>query len=418
MSLARDLGASGQCPNLAGLSLSSLAHSIQAELPELSPVNWTSFFTACGPEEHGVFGFTAMDPESYALSITDFRQVQAPTIFDRLSQSGLMSKVVNLPNTYPAQPLRGMLIAGFVAPDLYGAVYPKILASMLESKGYKLEADTEQGRRDFNLLFSELHATLRSRRQALDLLWPDLAWDLFVCVLTETDRLGHFLFPAIEDEKDPWHGACMHLLQEWDKLIGEILERFEALPEPKRLLVLADHGFTTLRTEVDINAWLKARGLLKPGRKAEHELDAGCIHPESKALALDPGRILLHDGKRFARGGLRPSAARNLIEEIRYGLLDMTWEGEAVMAEVHRGQDLYPGCPFALCPDLVCEPNPGFDLKAKFDREEIFGTFGRRGTHTAQDVFCYDSQGASIERVRDVGKEVLEFWTKAQQILV
>jgi hypothetical protein len=37
--------------------------------------------------------------------------------------------------------------------------------------------------------------------------------------------------------------------------------------------------------------------------------------------------------------------------------------------------------------------------------------------HTAEDVFCYDSQGAQIEQVRDVGREVLESWEKNQQII-
>ena len=29
---------------------------------------------------------------------------------------------------------------------------------------------------------------------------------LFMLVLTETDRLGHFLFPALREEHHPWRG--------------------------------------------------------------------------------------------------------------------------------------------------------------------------------------------------------------------
>jgi predicted AlkP superfamily phosphohydrolase/phosphomutase len=329
-----------------------------------------------------------------------------------------MSKVINLPNTYPASALRGMLIAGFVAPELDKAVYPRVLAGMLASKGYKLEADTERGRQDYDLLLTELGATLDSRRMALNMLWPDLAWDLFVLVLTETDRLGHFLFPAIVDASDPWHAPVMDLLRKWDLLIGEVLDRYEALPGPKRLLVLADHGFTALETEVDVNVWLQRMGYLKLARRPEHELDVACIAEESTALALDPGRIYIHDQARFSRGRVPPAQANTLREEIRTGLLELTWQGRPVMAEVHRGEEFYSGSKLAMVPDLVCTPNPGFDLKAKFDRTEMFGFFGRRGMHTADDVFCFDSQGAIIQRVRNVGREVLEFFVRSQKIMV
>ncbi len=418
LSLAQKLGSTGQFPNLARLSRAPQARPIQAELPELSPVNWTSFFTASGPEAHGVFGFTAIDPATYQMRIADFTQVQAPTIFDRLGQKGLMSKVINLPNTYPARAMRGMLISGFVAPELEKAVYPRVLAGMLASKGYKLEADTERGRTNYDLLLTELGATLDSRRMALDMLWPDLAWDLFVLVLTETDRLGHFLFPAMVDVYDPWHAPVMDLLRKWDLLIGEVLDRYEALPEPKRFLALADHGFTALETEVDINVWLQRMGWLQLDRRPAHDLDAACIAEESTALALDPGRIYIHDQDRFARGRVSRAQVGILREEIRTGLLELTWQGRPVMAQVHRGEELFPGCELDMVPDLVCSPNPGFDLKAKFDRYEVFGFFGRRGMHTADDVFCYDSMEVQIKQVRDVGQEVLKFWVNAQRIIV
>jgi predicted AlkP superfamily phosphohydrolase/phosphomutase len=410
LSLARTLCGQGHLPNLARLALDERALGIDAELPELSPVNWTSFYTAAGPEEHGVFGFTSLDPHSYELRIADSTQVACPRVFDRLGERGLISKVVNLPNAYPAAPLKGMLVAGFVAPELSRAVFPPFLAGPLRAAGYKLEADTERGAKDPDFLLAELHATLAGRRAALDLLWPDLAWDLFVFVLTETDRLFHFLFPAMLDEEHALHRDCLALLVAWDRLIGELLERYERLPEPKRLLVLADHGFTTLRCELDLNVWLRREGLLQLGGIARHELDASVIADSAQAFALDPGRVYLHDG-RFSRGRVAKSERGKLLERIQAGLLGLTYEGERVMERVYAGVELYPGAAErfgALVPDLICLARPGFDLKAKFDRQELFGHFGRRGAHTATDAFFYDSAGARPARVREVGGLILE----------
>lgn len=393
-------------PNLARLT--GQATRISAELPEVSPVNWSSFATAAGPETHGVLGFTAICPQSYQISIADSTWIKGQTIFDRLGESGLVSKVINLPNMYPARPLRGMLVAGFVAPELSRAVFPPFLAAQLQAAGYRIEADTEQGRQAPNFLLAELRATLAGRRAALDMLWPDLAWDLFVFVLTETDRLFHFHFPALLHEADPLHAPCLELLQQWDAVIGELLARYDALPEPKRLMALADHGFGELEMEVDVNAWLQQQGLLRLRSDAANELDASCILPESKAFALDPGRVYLHD-QRFSKGSVSPAEKRDLLERIRSGLLSLRYEGQRVIKDVYNGAELYAdAAPDLLLPDLVCEAAAGFDCKAKFDRRGVFGLHGRRGAHTRGDAFFFDSENARPQSVRDVGRLALQ----------
>jgi len=392
------------------------AQAMRAELPELSPVNWTSFFTAEGPGRHGVHGFTVLDPKTYALRIANFNDVRVPTIFDRLGEAGLVSRVVNLPNMAPAKPLRGMLIGGFVAEDLTSAVFPPFLLGPLRAAGYRVEGDTTRGAAEPEYLLEQLRLSLAGRRAALNLLWPDLGWDLFVCVLTETDRLFHFFFPAVEEEDHPLHAACMALLAEWDGLVGEVLERYDALPEPKALLALADHGFCALETEVDLNRVLLEAGFLRLGRAPRDEWDAGCIGPDARAFALDPGRIVLHRADRFARGCVRESEAAGIMADLRTLLLGLTWKGRPVMEQVLDGRELYGS---ENAPDLICVPRRGCDLKARFDRAEVFGHFGRFGMHSPDDVFFAGTRagtsagtwgGAEVARVRDVGALALDYF--------
>jgi predicted AlkP superfamily phosphohydrolase/phosphomutase len=402
------------CPNLARLALDHRAATVRAELPELSPVNWTSLSTAEGPERHGVYGFTRLDPRTYTLSLANADDVRTPSIFERLGAAGRTSRVINLPNTYPARPLRGMLVSGFVAEELSRAVYPPFLAHALA--GYKLEADTARGAADPAYLLAELRETLASRRRALELLWADLEWDLFVFVLTETDRLFHFFHPAALDAAHPLHADVLALLREWDLLIGEVLARFDALPEPVRLMAVADHGFADLKVEVDLNAWLRGRGNLL-GPLAGDQWDASVMDRRTTAYALDPGRIHLHardthPASPHGRMDLAP-----LLPALQDALLSLTWRGERVMNRVLLAEEIYgpdtpgtPGTPGGRAPgapDLLCVPNPGFDLKAKFDRAEVFGLFGRFGTHTEHGAIWYDSGGARPERLRDVGRLIL-----------
>lgn len=412
-SLARDLCAKGHLPNLS--SVIDQSAPIRAELPELSPVNWTSLFTASAPGFHGVYGFTHMDPRTYGLSFTDFSHVHGRTLFDHLAASGLFSKVVNMPLLAPIRPCRAMLVAGFPASGLHGATHPPVLASILESHGYAVDADTVRGATDPAFLLTELHRTLQGREKALDLLWPDLAWDMFMLVLTETDRLGHFLFPALTEESHPWRTACLDFMTAWDRLVGKVLARYEDLPGPKRLIMMADHGFTTLEQEVDLNAWLTQAGLLHLSRLPENEWDTDCISARSRAFALDPGRIYLHTKERFARGRLSQAEARMLIPELTAALKGLTWNGRRVIREIHRGEDLYIGPQAHLAPDLVLVPEPGFDLKGKFGRPAIFGHFGRQGMHTAHDVFYFDSAQVQARTPTDVGRHILEYFGLHEQ---
>ncbi|MFP4517294.1 MAG: alkaline phosphatase family protein [Desulfovibrionales bacterium] len=412
-SLARTLSDQSITPHLAGLTNQSSCRPIRAEIPELSPVNWTSFYTGTNPGVHGVFGFTEIDPRTYRLGMVDFAAVRTPTVFDRLKDNGKSSRVINLPNTYPARDIGGWLISGFTALEFARAVHPPYLLGPLQAAGYRLEADTLRGRQDHDLLLAELDSVLGGRQKALDLFWPDLNWDLFVFVLTETDRLFHFLYPAVTDSNHPLHGSCLAFLRRWDALIGDVLERYRALPEPKRLMVLADHGFTELKTEVDLNVWLRREGYLATRGRPEDEWDATVIAPGTRAFALDPGRIYLHDRNRFSRGLVAAQDAERLREKIREQLLALTWNGEPVMEAVYRREELYSGPCLGQAPDLVCLARPGMDLKAKFDRTELFGWFGRSGTHTADDVFFYDSQGSRLDRIRETGQEILRFFDPA-----
>ena len=407
-SLARNLCAQGLLPNLGTIVGAPGCRAISAELPELSPVNWTSLFTASSPGQHGVYGFTRMDPRNYELHFTDFTHVHGPTIFERLAERGFFAKVLNMPNLAPVRAMRAMLVAGFPAQTLEGATHPPALGGILADHGYTIEADTVRGATDPAFLLEELHRTLACRRRALDLLWPDMAWDLFFFVLTETDRLGHFLFPALVEPYHPWRSEALRFMAAWDDLIGHVLARYHDLPEPKRLLIMADHGFTSLEQEVDLNVWLRDMGLLQLSRPAQNEWDTEAINPATRAFALDPGRIYLHTKERFAHGRLTRTEADHLAADLIRTLTGLTWHGRKVIRCAHLGRDLYRGPQAALAPDLVLIPEAGFDLKGKFGRTGMYGHFGRQGMHTADDVFFYDSANSAARTPTEVGQEILE----------
>ncbi|MBI5027175.1 MAG: alkaline phosphatase family protein, partial [Nitrospirae bacterium] len=75
-------------------------HRMETSLPEVSSVAWTSFMTGKNPGEHGIFGFMELKDGTYDMSFPNFMDIKTPTF---LEGSGLISVIINSPQTYPAR---------------------------------------------------------------------------------------------------------------------------------------------------------------------------------------------------------------------------------------------------------------------------------------------------------------------------
>ena len=119
--------------------------------------------TGTGPGEHGIFGFLDLKPGSKEIRFASFRDVKVPTLWDRLGKKKKTSVVINQPSTYPARPIPGVLVSGFVALDLQRAVYPAKYFSDLKRSNYELDIDTLQARKDSEYLVQSLDSSLNGR---------------------------------------------------------------------------------------------------------------------------------------------------------------------------------------------------------------------------------------------------------------
>ena len=109
---------SGVMPNLRDIVAKGRIASMSVTLPEISSVSWSSFMTGKNPGEHGIFGFTDLQEGTYKTGFPNFRDLKCDTMWDRLGQAKMKSVVINQPATYPARPIHGALVSGFVAVQL------------------------------------------------------------------------------------------------------------------------------------------------------------------------------------------------------------------------------------------------------------------------------------------------------------
>jgi len=393
-SLVLRLTAEGVMPFLGGMVKAGAGQKMKVTLPEISAVSWPSFMTGQNPGVHGIFGFTELGP-GYKLRFTNFTNLKCPTLWDKLGERGKRSVVINQPGTYPARAIPGAMISGFVAVELNKSVAPLKWLATLRRANYEIDIDTQRCRKDHNQLFLELKRTTDGRRAVIDVLWKEEDWDFFQAVITGTDRLQHYLMAAVDDKSHPRHAQAMEYYANIDRFIKEMWERYHSSAEVSRegegFYLLSDHGFCVIKQEVNVNAWLRQEGYLK----FENEPPKGYeeISADSRAFALDPGRIYIHLKGKYPKGCVEPgAAAENLTREIADKLRTLCYHSENVIEMVRTRAEAYSGPEAKNGPDLVAVANHGYDLKAALGATEVFGRSDLTGMHTWDDAFFWSAQ--------------------------
>jgi predicted AlkP superfamily phosphohydrolase/phosphomutase len=381
--LLRTLMADGTMPRLAGIAAGGRLRPMSSSVPEISSVAWTSTMTGVNPGRHGIFGFTDLGP-GYRLRFPNLRDVRHTPLWEEWNARGLRTAIVNVPATYPAPEwIGGVLVAGFVALDLAKATTPVALLPTLEAAGYRIDVRSELGHEDMTAFLEDLDRTLDGRQRAWRSLWSREPWDLFFHVITGTDRLLHFLHAAFEDPDHVHHAAFRRYFRRVDACVGEIWDAHRTAGGGA-FLMMSDHGFGPLRHEVMTNRVLEELGYFSAEPGVGPGLDG--IRPSARAFALDPARIYLHD-IRYPRGGVQPEDREVLLRDLSDALAAYEVDGERVVAEILRGDEVYEGPASREGPDLVLVGADGFDFKARLDpgptvRPSIF-----TGKHTAHDAF-------------------------------
>ena len=128
--------ARGELPAMARIQTAGGYGRVATTFPAQTPVAWSSFATGTNPGGHGIFDFLRRDPATYLpdLSLNRYEQKNAfvppkavnlrggVPLWDLLAQAGIPSTVLRCPCTYPAEKMKGRLLAGMGVPDLRGGL--------------------------------------------------------------------------------------------------------------------------------------------------------------------------------------------------------------------------------------------------------------------------------------------------------
>ena len=138
----------------------------------------------------------------------------------------------------------------------------------------------------------------------------------------------HFLWDALERPEHHYHTAFLDYFEKVDAFVGRLYDRFLALDTSKqgkdRFFMLSDHGFTGIKTEVNLNRWLQENGCLKFQKdRPETIMDIGS---GSTAFAMDPSRIYVNLKGKYPMGTVDVSDYERVRQELKQGLEGLTFE--------------------------------------------------------------------------------------------
>jgi predicted AlkP superfamily phosphohydrolase/phosphomutase len=404
LDLLHRLAAEGVMPAAAALLESGPCAELVAPVPEISSTSWASFLTGVNPARHGVFGFVDLLPGGYDTFYADARTLAAPTMWEVAARAGLRTACLNVPGTYPAPTLHGALVSGFVAPRLSRAVFPPRLAGTLSALDYELDMEIGDVAADPHAFLARAVRALRARVRGFEAVLgrdgaePD--WDLGVAVITETDRVQHFLWGPLDDPGHPLHDAVVDFYREVDAALARLVALVD---DEDALFLVSDHGFGPATCQFALNGWLREGGWLAPAQITPRLTD---LDARSQAFALDPARVYLHRKSRFPSGSLSDEDADAVRDEIADELralrrdgtrIGPDVDGPPVFDAVETAAQVYSGPLLERGADLLATPALGVQPRGTWAPAATVGTDVFTGTHTRGNAI-FHARGADRDR--------------------
>jgi tetratricopeptide (TPR) repeat protein len=278
--LLDDYIAIGVMPNLGRLVREGASGLLETEHPPLSPIVWSTMMTGVSPLEHQVLDFTHFNPVTGVKEPITSTERKVPAIWNMETMAGRRVAVFGLWATYPAEPVRGLMVSDRLFPFFFtesspppGAVYPPSREAWARAGVTAAEAavDLPAMQRylpgltpaDFESLlhdpdpFSKPPSALRRmlveteiyRHLGADLFSAGNLPDLTIIYFEGTDTVGHIFAPFAPPKQpqidpvdyDRYHEVPQRYFASLDQFLGEVIRAADR--SHATIVIASDHGF-------------------------------------------------------------------------------------------------------------------------------------------------------------------------------
>ncbi len=449
-SILHPLIEAGELPNLAALLQSGASGVLCSSVPPLTAPAWTNFQTGANAGKHGVFDFRIFDRATRQLWLVSSRDIKLPTLWQIASAAGKRVIAINVPMTFPPQPVNGIVIGGILAQTTEQTViYPpeRFDEIMGPHPEYRISPPVisqrgAMGRQAF------IEANIKVERQrcelALDLMARE-SWDLFMVQNQCLDYIQHAYYHLMDHDAPEFdaagHSDVLRFYKAMDENVGCLVK---AAPPDTDVIVLSDHGFKLQHRLVHLAPWLRAEGYLVEEISLRQRLLQLARRVDILKLRRHLAHWVLRDKK--TRFGAAASTALtrinwtrsrafvaigsvfgciyvnhnivnnvdDLVDELAAKLLTLTdpRNGRQVVARVLYGRDIYHGDYASNGPDLIVEPAEDYTFGAPSlvahpsPFTDIDFELEIPGGHHPDGIFVWN--GAGVCQRRDLGADLID----------
>jgi predicted AlkP superfamily phosphohydrolase/phosphomutase len=395
----------GHLSHLGRILRSGARSRLESTIPPITPCAWSSFMTGKNPGKHGLFDFIEPDAKGgFQFTNASFRDGE--TIWGCLSRHGRRVGVVNVPMTYPPEPVNGFLVSGLDTPHEHSAyMYPVEIRQELKDAGIRYRIDQQHlGNMRTNARRKQQLASIfeaeTSRTAALQKLSENRECDFRMIVYGATDQVQHHFWHFMDETHDKYDAdgakefrhAIRDTYMHCDEQLGLLLDECD---DDTIVIVMSDHGFGPMsNVRLRMNQILRDAGLLTfdeaaaPGKMKQavagwlDRLLRSTLSSDMKRTIaglfprlrvwfenLDEAKIDWTKTSAYVNEAYRSSPAiwlnrlqdasepeiRRMRDDIEHLLLSLVdpKTGGSVISNCHRPQNIYHGPHTAKAPDLL-----------------------------------------------------------------
>jgi len=420
-----DGSAMGRLAQLVRSGCHGVLHSV---IPFCTAPAWTSFMTGCRPGKTTVLTFHTYDKDRRGVRSNSYADIAVPTLWELAHAAGKTVVSINLPMTFPAPTVKGIIIPGLMCPALSAdsvhppGAYDKYIKP---EKGYRIvDAETVGTVSEF---VERQNAVELARCRVGLRIMQQTDWDLFCYQIQSSDHVQHQLWSALDAELSAHQPEHYQQVVRFYKCCDEIIGRLvDAAGADTLTLLASDHGFTRLRYNIHINVWLRKKGYLhlKPTPTSSWTAAKDILKTHVPFLR----RLARRYGRRFSRSGWNmsepflaasldiersaafqlgyltgqlylsgaPTQKEALAQKLTHELLaDLGPESaQPLISRITAGADTFAGLDPVRCPDLVLHYRPGTHGHTDPRGDQVVtaadssdNPIALRGTHSRDGIF-------------------------------
>jgi predicted AlkP superfamily phosphohydrolase/phosphomutase len=241
----------GRMPSLQAICSDGSFSGMRSVFPYNSAVAWASLSTGMNPGRHGIFDFLLPRTQDYRLRVATREDRRVPALWTHATEAGARVAIVNIPMTFPAEPVNGVMVSGMDAPGLDDrAVHPPGFLDRLRdlSPGYRILSNAARAAStgDWEGAERELIDTVTARGAFVADLARARDLDLVMVNMEATDGAHHFFWQhhdATHPRHDPsvagrFGDAIGRTYAATDRELGRLIDAYA----PDTVFVVSDHG--------------------------------------------------------------------------------------------------------------------------------------------------------------------------------